>query len=331
MARAVGDHEAAAEFEGVFSRGSKWTDANLFNGQFYRQQVRAATEIAEGLCHGNAVDPKDPSTFQVAEGCLTDQLVGQYMASVSGLGPILDTGNMRRAADSVYRYNYKRDLYHHECVQRAMAFNDEAGLVICTYAPGKRPRVPLTYYAEVLPGFDYAAAVLMWYQGLISEGLEVFEAARRRYDGEKRNPWDEYDAGHHYARAMASWAAIPALSGFQYTGSTGQLGFQPLLKTNPFRCFWSTAQAWGVFSQKELVQGYRAEVSVAEGVLTCASLSLSVPQSIEVARLRARLGEQPARCSMEKTQDGVTAVFHQTLRVEAGNTLEIDGTHQVSA
>jgi hypothetical protein len=47
--------------------------------------------------------------------------------------------------------------------------------------------------------------------------LEIIMAIRARYDGLKRNPFNEAECGHHYARAMASWAAILALSGFEYS------------------------------------------------------------------------------------------------------------------
>jgi hypothetical protein len=40
--------------------------------------------------------------------------------------------------------------------------------------------------------------------GLAAEGVEGISSTRRRYDGERRNPWDEAECGHHYARAMAA-------------------------------------------------------------------------------------------------------------------------------
>ena len=56
-------------------------------------------------------------------------------------------------------------------MQRIFALNDEAALVICDYG-GKRPHIPFPYFAEVMTGFEYSAAVLMLYAGMIAQGIE---------------------------------------------------------------------------------------------------------------------------------------------------------------
>ena len=58
----------------------------------------------------------------------------------------------------------------------------------------------------------------MIYAGMTAQGVECVANARARYDGEKRNPWDEPECGHHYARAMSAWSALLAISGFRYHG-----------------------------------------------------------------------------------------------------------------
>ena len=44
----------------------------------------------------------------MGNGCLVDQLVGQYQAEVAGLGPLVDPAHCRTTLESIYRYNYKR-------------------------------------------------------------------------------------------------------------------------------------------------------------------------------------------------------------------------------
>ena len=56
-----------------------------------------------------ADDPEHPQ-YQVGEGCLVDQLVGQYLAEVAGLGALVSREHVRAALGAVYRYNYKRSL-----------------------------------------------------------------------------------------------------------------------------------------------------------------------------------------------------------------------------
>jgi hypothetical protein len=186
--------------------------------------------------------------YQVGHGCLIDQMVGQYLAEVADLGALLSPVHVRAALASLYRFNYKRSLLDHDNVERTFALNDESAIVICDYAKSPRPRIPFPYYAEVMTGFEHSAAALMIYSGMVAEGLECIGNIRSRYDGEKRNPWDEAECGHHYARAMAAWTSLVALSGFAYDGVNAAVRITPRVPHQEFRCFWSTGTGWGTFS-----------------------------------------------------------------------------------
>jgi non-lysosomal glucosylceramidase len=273
MARALGD-ASAAEYRRLFESGSRSIDANLFNGEYYIQKVqgRPRDSIAPGLMAGMGSANTEKPEFQAGDGCLVDQLLGQYLAGIAGLGDLLDRDHIARALASIYKYNYKRSLYEHESVQRVYALNDEAALVICDYGRGTRPQIPFPYFAEVMTGFEYAAAVLMMARGMAPQGIELIGNIRRRYDGERRNPWDEAECGHHYARAMASWAAIPTLAGFHYDAPARKLAVAPLIQPDRFSCFWSTASGWGEF---EHAAAFRLRVE--EGSLAIRSLTLALP------------------------------------------------------
>jgi uncharacterized protein (DUF608 family) len=250
MARAMGQKDSADDYRRLFESGRAWIDKNLFNGEFYIQVIEGhpATDIAAGLRVGMGTEDTEYPQYQLGSGCLVDQMVGQYLAEVSGLGPLLSTDHIRTTLRSIYRYNHKPSLFDHDTVQRTFALNDEAALVICDYGKHKRPTIPFPYYAEVMTGFEYSAAVLMLYYGMIQEGLECIADIRARYDGVRRNPWDEAECGHHYARAMASWSGLLSLSGFRYRGSERTLTALPRVSHDHFKSFWSTATAWGSFS-----------------------------------------------------------------------------------
>jgi len=248
IARRMDDEPFAARCQELFQRGHQWVDANLFNGEYYEQQVRpsaSAESIAPGLRHPRmgAEDLADPD-FQVGPGCLVDQLVGQVVAHVCGLGHLLDPGHVRSALGSILRHNGRQELYGHFNPMRTFALNDERALLMCSFPRGGRPRKPVPYYAEVMTGFEYAAAAHMLYEGMIEEGLECIANIRARYDGRKRNPFDEAECGHHYARAMASWGAVLALTGFHYSAVDASMAFAPQRGEH----FWSTGYAWGTCS-----------------------------------------------------------------------------------
>ena len=124
---------------------------------------------------------------------------------------------------------------------------DEAGSVICDYPEGaEKPKIPIPYCEETMTGFEYSFAGLLCSRGKIEDGIKVVKAIRDRFDGEKRNPWNEFECGSNYARSMASYALVPILSGFEYDMPQGHIGFNPY-KKGDFNCIWSVGESWGNF------------------------------------------------------------------------------------
>ena len=246
MARAVGDTSAAAEYHRLYESGRQWIDANLFNGEYYVQQIRgfAKDQIAPSLRSEMGSEDTVNPQYQMGEGCLADQLIGQYLADVSGLGALVAPEHIKKTLASIYRYNYRHTLTDHQCVERTYALNDEAALLVCDYGKAERPRIPFPYYAETWTGIEYLVAAQMRFAGMTRESLEIYRNLRLRFDGEKRNPWDEPECGHHYARAMAAWSGVLAASGFRYDGGERLVEIQA---PAGHRCIWATGTGWGTF------------------------------------------------------------------------------------
>ncbi|MDD8025366.1 MAG: GH116 family glycosyl-hydrolase [Acidobacteriota bacterium] len=249
MARAAGDLTFAATCRRLFDNGSRWIDANLFNGRYYIHRVvppRSADAIAPALLVGmGAADVTKPD-YQLGRGCLVDQLVGQLLARVSGLGDLVKPENARATLASILKYNRRDSLQDHFNCLRTFALGDEAALLMAGYPDG-RPDNPFPYFTEVMTGFEYTAAIGMLYEGLTEEGLRTIGDIRARYDGLKRNPFDEAECGHHYGRAMISWAGILAMTGFHYSGVEKTLTL--VAKEGTF--FWSNGYAYGTATMKK--------------------------------------------------------------------------------
>ncbi|HUS91742.1 MAG TPA: GH116 family glycosyl-hydrolase [Phycisphaerae bacterium] len=288
MARHLGEDDFAATCRGLFERGRRWLDEHLFNGEYYEHEVRPPAgpdAIAPGLrTHMGAKDLAAPE-LQLGPGCLVDQLVGQFMAHVCGLGHLVRPDHVRKTLASICRHNLRRGFFEHFNHNRSFVMNDEAGLLMATYPRGRRPTQPFPYETEVMTGFEYAAAVGMLQEGMIDRGLECIRAIRDRYDGRKRNPFDEAECGHHYARAMASWAAVLTLTGFRFSGVEGAMEFAAT--AGPGRFFWSTGRAWGTFTQRPTRRGVRAELTVLHGTLHLRRLTLAGAGTVEFPRPRA--------------------------------------------
>ncbi len=273
MARYVGDSEFAATCHSLFEQGSKWIDANLFNGEYYEHQIRPPgdeSQIAAPLLVGMGAKDISKPDYQLGAGCLVDQLVGQYTAHVCGLGYLVDSEHVRTTLRSIMKYNYRDNLYGHFNCMRSFGLGSEAVLLMASY-PKDRPENPFPYFTEVMTGFEYTAAVGMLYEGQKREGLQCIENIRDRYDGRKRSPFDEAECGHHYARAMASWAAILALTGFHYSGVDRSMTLAP----DQGEHFWSNGYAWGTCAAKRSGRRMKVELSVLHGALTLSKFDLT--------------------------------------------------------
>jgi len=272
MAKYMGDKPFAKKCHSLFTNGSQWIDENLFNGEYYEQEIRPPMNkenVAPSLIVGMGSSDLTSPDYQLGKGCLVDQLVGQYMAHICNLGYLVDQDNVRTTLHSILKYNHVESFHDHFNKMRSYALGEESGLLMASY-PNERPEIPFPYFTEVMTGFEYTAAVGMLFEGQLGNGIKCIQDVRDRYDGKKRNPFNEAECGHHYARAMASWAEVIALSGFHYSG---------VEKTIQFKAFkgnycWSNGYAWGAVSIQDYSDRKKLEFSVLSGTVAIRTFSL---------------------------------------------------------
>ena len=246
MAEAVGDADAAETFGKKYEYGRKWMNENLFNGSYFVQKIDIrdknipAEYGAEDYWNEEAGEIK----YQYADGCEIDQMLADWHAAILGVRGVFDKDKKRTALESLYRNNFKTSMRNVENMWRLFTLNDESGAIICDYPEGAyKPVIPLPYCEETMAGFEYALAGLMIAEGMKEEGETLVKAVRTRYDGEKRNPWNEMECGSNYARSMASFALLPVYSGFICDMPNSRIGFRPIEKSGCF--LWSAGEAWG--------------------------------------------------------------------------------------
>lgn len=266
MATFMKDKAFAKKCRALFEKGSRWMDDNLFNGEYYEHRI---TDPKTFELLDTDADESSVPAFQLGKGCLVDQLVGQYMAHICGLGYLANPDYIRTTLKSIMKYNYVPDFSKHFNNMRSYVMGNEAGLLMASWPKG-RLKVPFPYFAEVMTGFEYCAAVGMMYEGMEDEALTCITAIRERFDGAKRNPFDEPECGHHYARAMASWASIIALSGFHYSGVDKHIRFTEA----PGNYFWSNGSAWGTCRITE----NDVTLSVLHGTLNVSRITIGTQQ-----------------------------------------------------
>jgi non-lysosomal glucosylceramidase len=323
MARAVGQTASADEYRRLFNQGSAWIDGNLFNGSFYIQKIRGfpADQIAPNLRSDMGAGDTEHPEYQVGGGCLIDQLLGQYLAHVAGLGPLVSPEHVQATLKSFFRYNYKASLENHDNVERTYALNDEAALLVCDYGEAERPHIPFPYYAESWTGHEHSTAALMIYSGMVDDGVACIRNVRARYDGEKRNPWDEPECGHHYARALASWSSVVALSGFHYEGDRATVVAVPRVLQKNFKCFWSTGTGWGTYSYTTTPRdAVHFTIEVLAGSLPCRSCTIQAAGSTA----SVRDGSRTYSPRLVREGNRMTLNFSDLIELREGARLEIE-------
>lgn len=254
MGHALGDEIPL--YSELMLRGTKNAESRLFNGEYFVQRIQwkglRAKDPTTAKSFGGAYSPeaiavleKEGPKYQYGEGCLSDGVLGSWLALVCGVGPVLDQRMVADHLRSVHKYNLKADLSDYADPQRpSYACGAEGGLLLCTWPKGGELSLPFPYSNEVWTGIEYQSASHMMRMGMVEEGLAVVRTCRDRYDGRVRNPFDEYECGHWYARAMSSYALLFGLSGARYDAIDRVLYLQPSIKGD-FRCFFSAAGSYG--------------------------------------------------------------------------------------
>ena len=103
--------------------------------------------------------------------------------------------------------------------------------------------LPFVYSNEVWTGIEYQVASHLMMMGEVEKGMEIVRICRDRYDGTVRNPFDEYECGHWYARAMSSYAMLQALTGIRYDAINQEMYINS--ETEDFISFISTETGFG--------------------------------------------------------------------------------------
>ena len=208
-------------------------------------------------------------------------MLAQWHADIIGLGKIFDKEQINSALTEMMKNNFKPTMRYFVNPWRVFSINDEAGTIICDYPHNvEKPKIPVPYCEETMTGFEYSFAGLLCSNGKIEDGLKVARAIRNRFDGEKRNPWNEFECGNNYARSMASYALIPLLSGFEFDMPNKHIGFNPYI-TNNFKCIWSLSDAWGNIE----TSSNKVKINVFEGEINIKSISLKFAENISKLKI----------------------------------------------
>ena len=240
----------AGRYRDLYNKGREYMETKLYNGEYFIQIAEWKT--LEAKFDASSSSPqvaelleREGPKYQYKNGCISDGVLGAWLAKMCGLGEILDTEKVKSHLLAIYKYNYRKSLIEHDNPQRpGYAVGDEGGLLLCSWPHNDKPSLPFVYSDEVWTGIEYQVAAHLISFGYIKEGMDIVETCRDRYDGTKRNPYNEYECGHWYARAMASYSLIQAFSGIRYDADKKILYVKKGLEKG-FKSFLCTHSGYG--------------------------------------------------------------------------------------
>lgn len=250
-----------SRYKELYAKGKKYIESELYDGEYFIQKIQWA-----GL---NAPDPvnekslqtkyteealevlkKEGPKYQYGKGCLSNGILGGWIARMCGLEDPVDAGKTKSHLVAVHKYNLKKDLSDHANPQRpSYALGREGGLLLCSWPKGGKLSLPFVYSDEVWTGIEYQVASHLMLMGQVEKGLEIVRECRDRYDGRIRNPFNEYECGHWYARAMSSYGCLEGLTGVRYDTVDKTLYIDS--KVGDFTSFISTETGFGTVSLKK--------------------------------------------------------------------------------
>jgi uncharacterized protein (DUF608 family) len=259
MGKAMNDD--VSRYRELLVKGKKFLERELYNGEYFYQKIQTeglnakfnplnTSQNGPGYNHiVNMLNTQGPK-YQYGTGCLSDGVLGFWIARMAGLGEIVDTEKVKSHLIAVHKYNLKHDLSDHPNPQRpAFALGKDGGLLLCTWPRGGELSIPFVYSDEVWTGIEYQVASHLMLEGEVREGLEIVQVCRDRYDGRVRNPFNEYECGHWYARALSSYGLLQGLTGLRYDAIDKTLYIDSKIGSN-FRSFFSTESGFGTVGLK---------------------------------------------------------------------------------
>lgn len=247
--------EEVQQYEALYNKGKSYIETSLYNGEYFFQDIQwknlKAPDPAKAQSFHTRYEPEalklleaEGPKYQYGTGCLSDGILGAWLSVMCGLEDPVDTEKVKSHLRAVYKYNFRSDLRAHANPQRpTYAIGGEGGLLLCSWPEGGKLSLPFVYSNEVWTGIEYQVASHLIMMGEVAKGLEIVRACRKRYDGHVRNPFNEYECGHWYARALSSYGLLQALTGVRYDAVEKKLYVHS--KVGNFTSFLSTATGFG--------------------------------------------------------------------------------------
>ena len=292
-AKVMNDKQAEKRYLSILKKGGKLMDEKLWNGSYYR-----------------LYNDKGGKQGDTDEGCLTDQIIGQWAAHLSGLGYLFDKKHVKTALQNILKMSYKPDF----------------GLRNCSW-PGDKywhdipPNIWVDQANTLWTGVELAFASFLIFEGFYKEGLEVVKTVENRYR-KAGLYWDHQEFGGHYFRPMSAWAIVNALLGLSINQNI--YTFSPKLPEKNIKLFFATPDGTAHYVRNVSGGNESINVNVLTGSINCKGLNLETliePGQVDVYVDNSQLKLNSNNVNIKAFKTSV--ILGNMLKLEPGQKLTV--------
>jgi uncharacterized protein (DUF608 family) len=296
-AEELGEPEAAGRYAEILRKGEAVFEEKLWNGEYYR-----------------LYNDVDGQRGDKDEGCLADQIIGQWAMHFVGLGDLLKRSHIRKALRTVMKTNFRPGY----------------GLLNCRWPEDEFLHdVEETCWSDqantAWSGVELAFASFLIYEGLLRDGLKVVRDVDDRYR-KAGMYFDHQEFGGHYYRPMSAWGIVNALAGL--TIDDGVFGFDPKLPDKEIKLLLAFGGGTVHYVRRVEDDKQTIALDVRSGTLRFSALRLGLAGKGlgGDARVTVRLAGKPVASSrLAGETDGKTVRLDakRPISVKAGRTLTV--------
>ncbi|MCD4735384.1 MAG: glycoside hydrolase family 116 protein, partial [Bacteroidales bacterium] len=302
-AKILGDSAAEKKYSEVLEKGKDLFDEKLWTGEYYR-------------LYNNEGGKEHPG---MNEGCLTDQIVGQWTNQLSGLDDIYPKARVKQVLQTIMDLSYKPGFG----LRNGSWPGDDFYHVVV-----RDPALPgYMYECDQLnifwSGTELAFASFLIYEDMYDQALDVIKTVDDRYRKAGRY-WDHQEWGGHYYRAMSAWSVINALLGL--TINQEVYSFSPKVPQDNFKLFFAFPGGTAFFTRSVNGTDRSVTIEVLSGQFLCKQLNYSGP-GIEEKDVNVLIDNEPVQDVIKKTDISglnLSIDFNKTTTINTGQTLQID-------
>lgn len=231
VAAEMGEPKLEKQYKEIAQKGSKLMEQKLWNGSYYN--------LSNDYLGKKGID----------NGCLTDQLIGQWVAHNAGLGYIFDKQNVQKSLKSIMDKSFIYNSFLRNCSWPA---HPDLFPIATSDLWVDQANTPWT-------GVELAFASFLIYENMVDDGLKVIKGVDDRYR-KAGLYFDHQEFGGHYYRPMAAWSIMNAFLG--YSVNRGTYSFNPKIKKDTFNMFFTIPAGTAIY--KKEVNSIQIEVKTGE-------------------------------------------------------------------